>query len=72
MSTSRTASMVELAIHVDNDRRLVIDCPTCKRTIWNGSTCSHGAVPVPTKQDADDAPKGDFKEKRNKGGTKDR
>jgi hypothetical protein len=27
---------------------IVVDCPTCKRTIWGGTACAHGAVPPPS------------------------
>lgn len=34
------------------DNQLVIDCPVCKRTIWNGAYCNHGNVPEPKKEKA--------------------
>lgn len=50
-----------------SDSRIVVDCPTCRRVIWAGTACAHGAVPPPGK----DAPKegaADHKEKL-RGGT---
>lgn len=26
---------------------IVVDCPVCKRTIWNGTRCFHGSPPPP-------------------------
>ena len=28
------------------DHPLLVACPVCLRTIWNGSICNHGDVPV--------------------------
>jgi hypothetical protein len=52
----------------DDERRIVVDCPVCKRTIWGGTTCYHGLVPLPgqgTKNTDDDEPKvlGEYKTK---------
>lgn len=32
----------------DRERRIVIDCPICSRTIWNGAICHHGKVSTET------------------------
>ena len=29
------------------DTSVVVDCPVCKRVIWAGTACAHGAVPPP-------------------------
>jgi hypothetical protein len=29
------------------DRRIVTDCPVCKRTVWFNSVCHHGKIPPP-------------------------
>ena len=36
MATTDTAS---------NDNGIVINCPTCHRTIWEWATCDHGKPP---------------------------
>ena len=37
-----------------SDSRIVVDCPECHRTIWAGTTCHHGVVPLePTGNNAD-------------------
>lgn len=33
----------------DRARGIVIDCPECRRTIWSGTTCTHGQVPPPAE-----------------------
>lgn len=30
-----------------DDSRIVVNCPTCKRTIWANATCLHGDPPPP-------------------------
>ena len=38
-----------------SDSQIVIDCPVCRRVIWNGTRCHHGEVVVLTP----DVPKGE-------------
>jgi hypothetical protein len=38
-----------------SDSCIVIDCPTCHRTIWDGATCHHGAVPLEPTGNNEDA-----------------
>lgn len=36
-----------MTLGIDDEDGIVVDCPVCKRTIWNGTRCYHGAVPPP-------------------------
>lgn len=36
----------------DDNRHIIIDCPTCKRTIWAESVCHHGQPPTTPNKDA--------------------
>jgi hypothetical protein len=40
-----------------DQQRIVVDCPVCRRTVWAGSVCLHGAVPPPKKGTTDGKPK---------------
>lgn len=70
MSTNRVSKFIQLSI--DNDDRIVINCPVCRRVIWNGATCAHGVVPpmTPVIDLTGSEDKEVFKEKKNKGGLK--
>jgi hypothetical protein len=52
----------------ETDLRVVIDCPTCKRTIWNGATCTHGKVPpVPPSEEVQQEEYANSTRKKQKG-----
>ncbi len=38
-----------------SDGRIVVDCPTCHRTVWAGTTCHHGVIPLEATGNNDDA-----------------
>ena len=34
----------------EDECRIVVDCPVCKRTMWAGTRCTHGQIPPPSKE----------------------